>query len=96
MTFNNEKNLVLGRDNFLFFYDIFDISNPKLLSKTNFNNENSSLDSGYITNDMKYIVLSADTEGMIIAYQIYKILFKYPKYITIIHNQLRVHMFQFP
>lgn len=61
MPFNDEKNLVIGRDNYIFFYDISDYYKPVLLSTSNLDDDNTSLDSGYVTSDNKFIVLSADT-----------------------------------
>ncbi|KAL4476388.1 hypothetical protein ABPG74_010121 [Tetrahymena malaccensis] len=63
--FNNDNNLVIGRDNHIYFYDISNIKNPKQISTLSISSGNQ-IRSAYITKDLKNIVVAGDSQGIII------------------------------
>ncbi|EAR88095.2 transmembrane protein, putative (macronuclear) [Tetrahymena thermophila SB210] len=63
--FNKDNNLVIGRDNHLYFYDISDIKNPQQISTLSISTGNQ-IRSAYITKDLKKIIVAGDSQGVVI------------------------------
>ncbi|KAL4476390.1 hypothetical protein ABPG74_010123 [Tetrahymena malaccensis] len=63
--FNNDNNLVIGRDNHIYFYDISHIKNPKQISTLSISSGNQ-IRSAYITKDLKNMIVAGDSQGIVI------------------------------